>query len=142
MEIADRINLIIREKNLSIRAFSKSIGFADTTIGNIISAKSEPGFKVLYAICKEYDDISPDWLITGKGEMIKNSSLDKLEDPPFVPYDIYKDSLEHVKELMQMLKQSQRQLDDLIELHKENQKITDKGNGAHPDNDAKCADAG
>lgn len=137
-KIQERIKEYIDTKGISIREFCRQINVSPSFLSRDAEISSDKVLNIVNA----FPEISIDWLITGKGEMIKNSSLDKLEDPPFVPYDIYKDSLEHVKELMQMLKQSQRQLDDLIELHKENQKKTDKGNGAHPDNDAKCADVG
>lgn len=139
--ILNRIKEYIDFKDISISAFEKSIGMSNASFGKSLKNNGAIGTDKLENILNVYPDISLEWLLTGKGEMIKNSSLDKLEDPPFVPYDIYRDCLDHVKELMNMLKQSQKQTDDLIELLKEKHK-TDKGNDARPDNDARCADAG
>lgn len=142
MEISERISLIIKEKNLSIRAFSKSISFADTTIGNIISGKSEPGYKVLYAICKQYDDISPAWLILGIGEMYKDEIDHSHPIPNLVSEDLLVQSQKQVDDLLNMLKQSQKQLDDVINMYTKLLEREKGGGVAHRGNDARCADAG
>lgn len=141
MDVSERINLIIKEKYLSIRAFSKSIGFADTTIGNIISGKSEPGYKLLCAICEQYNDISIEWLMTGIGNMYRQND----EKPPgkeFVSIELYKDLRKQNEDLMEMLKQSQSQLNDMIQITTKLTIKTAQGNDAPQDNDVGCADVG
>lgn len=78
MDIGKRIELIINEKKLSVRAFAKAIDCSDTAIGKIIARKNEPGYKILFAIIEKFDDISPEWLLTGQGEMMRAKGV-KLE---------------------------------------------------------------
>ncbi len=144
MNVSDRISLIIKEKYLSIRAFSKSINTADTTIGNIISGKSEPGYKILYAICEVYSDISPEWLITGIGEMYKgNSPNPEVKDT--IPIELYRDLKKQNEDLTSILKQCQNQIEELIKINKQ---LSSPNNGGDGRNDAPlalnagCADVG
>lgn len=61
--------MVLDSKKLSIRSFSRTIHCADTTIGAILHEKAEPNFSTLYSILEAYPEISPNWLITGEGEM-------------------------------------------------------------------------
>lgn len=139
MEVSTRIKQIINEKNLSIRSFSRSIGFADTTIGNVISGKSDPGYKLLNAICSVYTDISPEWLMTGKGNMIKENNPQNTPGGGTVPIEVYTESQKQVTELIKMLSNTQDQLGKMIGISKD---LVNKGNGAPQDNDVGCADVG
>ncbi len=139
MEISTRIKQIIKEKNLSIRSFSRSIGFADTTIGNVISGKSDPGYKLLNAICSVYADISPEWLVAGIGNMYRQNDPQNAPGGGTVPIEVYLESQKQVTELIAMLKSCQNQLGSMIKISND---LANKGNGAPQDNDVGCADAG
>ena len=67
--ISERLKMVLDSKKLSIRSFSRTIHCADTTIGAILHEKAEPNFSTLYSILEAYSEISPNWLITGEGEM-------------------------------------------------------------------------
>lgn len=67
--ISERLKMVLDSKKLSIRSFSRTIHCADTTIGAILHEKAEPNFSTLYSILEAYPEISPNWLITGEGEM-------------------------------------------------------------------------
>lgn len=139
MEVSTRIKQIIKEKNLSIRSFSRSIGFADTTIGNVISGKSDPGYKLLNAICSVYADISPEWLVAGIGDMYRHNNPQNTPGGGTVPIEVYMEAQKQVTELIAMLKSCQDQLGKMIGISKD---LVTKGNGAPQDNDVGCADAG
>lgn len=49
------------------------IGVNSTVIHNIVKGRNAPSFDVLQKILSSFDNISADWLITEKGEMINNS---------------------------------------------------------------------
>lgn len=70
--VNDRIRAIINEMNISDRAFAEKINIPQTTISNLFNRGSEPGYKILSNIINCIEFISPEWLLTGKGEMLKS----------------------------------------------------------------------
>lgn len=69
MGIIDRIRQYLDFKGISDYRFEKELSLSK---GYINKAKN-PTSDVLMKICGIYTDISPEWLVTGKGEMIKNA---------------------------------------------------------------------
>jgi hypothetical protein len=75
-------NLTINERILYLidnqyggnqKKFADSIGYAPQVVFNIVAGrKSSPSYDVLNAIISTNDTINTDWLLTGKGEMLKS----------------------------------------------------------------------
>lgn len=73
-EINNRILLIINELfNGNVSAFSRAVSVKQPTLNTIIGErKSKPSFEVIHSIANASAlNISIDWLITGKGDMLK-----------------------------------------------------------------------
>ena len=68
------INVIIREIILSAgitdSAFAKRIGVTQSVIASMFQRGTEPSAKVLTSILLTYEDISAEWLLRGKGQML------------------------------------------------------------------------
>ena len=73
MTINNRIELIINSLELNNNSFSMRIGVNSTVIHNIVKGRNAPSYEVLQKILSSFDNISADWLITEKGEMINNN---------------------------------------------------------------------
>lgn len=73
MGIIDRIRQYLDFKGISDYRFEKELSLSK---GYINKAKN-PTSDVLMKICGIYTDISPEWLVTGKGEMIKNAEREQ-----------------------------------------------------------------
>lgn len=73
MGIIDRIRQYLDFKNISDYRFEKDLSLSK---GYINKAKN-PTSDVLMKICGIYTDISPEWLVTGKGEMIRNKEREQ-----------------------------------------------------------------
>lgn len=71
MGITDRIKQIIEYKDISTRKFCIEIGVANGFLDKVKDVGSEKVLKIL----KTYPDINPNWLITGEGNMLKESGL-------------------------------------------------------------------
>lgn len=73
--INERILYLIDFKASSNKKkFSEMIGYAPQVISNIVSGrKTKPSFEVIHKILSSFVDISADWLLTGKGEMLRAS---------------------------------------------------------------------
>lgn len=71
-DIFKRISKVIEKEGLNPTSFSKKIGVSDQVIRNIVTnERNKPGFDVLVAIIQTFDWLNSEWLITGKGEMLK-----------------------------------------------------------------------
>ncbi len=67
--IVDRIRQIIAYEKISTRQFCLKVGVANGFLDKVKDVGSEKLAKILYA----FPDISPEWLLTGKGEMLRQA---------------------------------------------------------------------
>lgn len=76
--INDRIAQLIKHLGMNNNSFSKAIGLSNNvTIGNIVGGrKSKPGYEILKAIALSFDSINSDWLLTGRGAILKKDYPD------------------------------------------------------------------
>ena len=88
--ISLRIKHLINKKNMNISSFEKKIGVGNNSIGTIIRRNSNISGEILSKILISFNDINAEWLMTGKGEMLKqtlskeyqtNEKINKLEEP-------------------------------------------------------------
>ncbi len=68
--INERVRFLIDYLKVSDKKFAEMIGVPQTTISNLFNRQTEPSYKILNAIANHIECISPDWLLTGKGDMI------------------------------------------------------------------------
>lgn len=73
-DINERILYFIEKQyDSNQKKFAESIGYSPQVVFNIVSGrKTKPSYDVLNAIISTNDDISSDWLLTGKGLMLKS----------------------------------------------------------------------
>ena len=85
--VNDRIlYLIDSQLSGNKKKFAERIGFAPQVVFNIVSGrKSKPSFDVLEAIISSFDEMSPEWLLTGKGSMLREQSAPEVTPPPSEP---------------------------------------------------------
>ncbi|WP_106831142.1 XRE family transcriptional regulator [Parabacteroides pacaensis] len=72
--INERIKRIIEINNYSISSFADRIGVLQQTLNNYINKNREPSFDVINKIATTFVDINIDWLVTGKGSMLKEAT--------------------------------------------------------------------
>jgi len=68
MDTKERIKEFLALKKIGQNRFAKDCGFSDSLINNV---KGSIGSDKLNKISSRYPELSMDWLITGKGEMLK-----------------------------------------------------------------------
>jgi len=92
--INDRISLIITHFGYNKNSFSKKIGIENNvTIGNIVNGRlNKPSFDIIEKILQNFDSISSEWLLTGKGEMLKEPETKHIAKKdsngiPLIPVD-------------------------------------------------------
>lgn len=69
--ILERLKQFIDSKGISVAAFEKSIGMSNASFGKSLRNNGAIGTDKLENILIAYPEISPDWLLTGRGDMIK-----------------------------------------------------------------------
>ena len=103
MKIIDRIIIFIKHKNLSMREFDTSINVGNGYISKQSKSSASVGSDVLERIIDTYPDLSPLWLLTGKGTIIievvdkKNTddtkNTNKANETPFI-YNTFDEIIE------------------------------------------------
>ena len=73
MIIINRIYQFIKYKEVSIRQFEKKINVSNGLISNAKRKKTDIQSKWVSEILYNFPEINADWLMTGKGEMLKHS---------------------------------------------------------------------
>lgn len=72
----ERLNQIVKQKNLTAARFAEILGVNASTISHILAGRNKPGFDIINSIAIKFPDISLDWLITGNEPMYKQSLME------------------------------------------------------------------
>lgn len=72
-----RIKQYIDYKGLSLRAFEASIGISNGAFTSQLKPGKTIGVDRLENILRIYEDLNPDWALTGKGTMLRSESASK-----------------------------------------------------------------
>ena len=102
-----RIKEVIEYSGLSTRAFAIKCGLKDNTFSNQLNGVREVSLNTITSILLTYENISADWLMRGKGEMLLTSEqptgaedrMSKLIDTITFQQDTIKNLQARIKEL-------------------------------------------
>jgi hypothetical protein len=139
-ELNTRIIQVMDAYNHSKSSFSGELGISLPLLTHIYNGRNKPGIDILQKILLKFTKVSPDWLLTGKGEMYR--AEDKKPDHTGIfrrldalalaiqgqqqvnntitnYHRILADELLHLGELTEMTRQSSEKLKGLeIEIEK------------------------
>ena len=76
MSVKERLKIYIKHSDLSNKAFEISINVSNGYINNI---SKSIGIEILEKIVEKYSNLNLDWLISGRGEMLRNAEEKKEE---------------------------------------------------------------
>ena len=77
----ERIKAIMNYYNLSVNAFASKIDAKRVTINQQMNGDRKVSLETILKIVNSFESISAQWLLTGKGEMLKSASA-KEEPAP------------------------------------------------------------
>ncbi len=85
--MVDRIQLILKVNNLTASRFADEIGVQRSSISHILSGRNMPSLDLIQKVLKRYPEIDPDWLLNGRGSMMKYPQPDlfSMPDPSLEP---------------------------------------------------------
>ena len=69
----DRISLILKTKNLSPSLFADEIQVQRSSVSHVLSGRNKPSLDFVLKILSTYPEVSSDWLMFGKGQMLKQT---------------------------------------------------------------------
>jgi transcriptional regulator with XRE-family HTH domain len=75
MLISKRIELILKQNDLTSSAFADRIGVQRSNISHILSGRNKPGLDLLEKIIVNFPAINAKWLLTGEGELNNQPSV-------------------------------------------------------------------
>ena len=73
----DRLKQFIEYLGISIRGFEQKISVSNGLIARFLSKNTTIQSDVLSKICNTFPGLNPDWLITGRGDMLRDSVHDE-----------------------------------------------------------------
>jgi transcriptional regulator with XRE-family HTH domain len=73
--MTDRISLLIKAKNLSAAQFADEIGVQRSSISHLMSGRNKPSLDLIQKTLQRFPEISSEWLLFGKGEMVRELNL-------------------------------------------------------------------
>lgn len=68
----ERVKKVIEQKSKSVREFSLMIGVKQVTLNQQILGSRSLSLDTVVAILNSFEDISAEWLLRGKGDMLKS----------------------------------------------------------------------
>lgn len=81
--MTDRISLLIRAKNLSAAQFADEIGVQRSSISHLMSGRNKPSLDLIQKTLQRFPEVSTEWLLFGKGEMVRELNLFNAQVRPF-----------------------------------------------------------
>ncbi|MCD8418444.1 peptidase S24 [Tenacibaculum finnmarkense genomovar finnmarkense] len=108
MGATERVLQFIKYKGVTKYKFCKELGFSNKFLDNSSNMGTDKACKIL----RYYSEINPGWLLTGEGEMLKNSVI--LEAPSV------KEAIDYKEKYYKALENNQDLNKDNRLLYKEN----------------------
>lgn len=129
--VLKRLKEYIDSKGISVSAFEKSIGMSNASFGKSLKQGGAIGSDKLEKILIIYSDISPEWLLTGKGEMLIEHHQELYDKPRYPERDISRfvaefDNMDfgnsksaqiEIDRLKEEIKVKDKQVSDLIKMN-------------------------
>ena len=104
--VRGRIKAYLQEKNISQNKFAKAIGVSPAFVNNISKGI---GADKLQRISNIFTDLNTDWLLTGKGNMLKGQSVStNSEDTNQQQNDMT------IQALLEAIKRRDQQMDEML----------------------------
>ncbi|MFZ6052372.1 helix-turn-helix domain-containing protein [Halocola ammonii] len=70
--LADRIQEVMSEFNLTSKEFAEKIGVQRSSISHIVSGRNKPSLDFIMKLTTTFPELNSKWLLHGKEEMIKS----------------------------------------------------------------------
>ena len=122
--LIDRIKMIIEAKGYSPRAFAIAIGFNYSTLNNYLTGRrSTIDSELIEKALTSFDDISAEWLLRGKGDILiqkeETEGMDKLKSIVYTIANLQDEINEKTVLTQRLLEENQKLKGELAMLKNE-----------------------
>ena len=90
MTDTERIQEIIRAKNLNNIQFCSITGISPASLSHITSNRSKPTLTILRNVINGFPDVNPEWIMMGTGPMFRNQDNAMMHSDEDINDDEYK----------------------------------------------------
>lgn len=104
--VRGRLKAYLQEKNISQNKFAKAIGVSPAFVNNISKGI---GADKLQRMSNIFTDLNTDWLLTGKGNMLKEQSVSTNSDSTNQQQNDMT-----IQELLEAIKRRDQQMDEML----------------------------
>ena len=73
--MVERINLLLKAKNITARQFAEEIGIQPSGMSHIMSGRNNPSLDFVMKVVRRWPEVNINWLMLGKGEMYASVPL-------------------------------------------------------------------
>lgn len=112
----DRLKQFIEYLGISTRGFEQKISVSNGLIARFLSKNTTIQSDVLSKICDTFPGLNPDWLLTGKGKMLRTSEVYHPSGEDYSASDNHMQSLIDI--LNRTLSEKDKQISQLLEIIK------------------------
>lgn len=105
----DRLKQFIDYLNISTRKFEQNISASNGQIAKFLTKNTTIQSDILLKIFDKYPELSAEWLMRGKGEMLRQGGGKSEENTP-----CYTDFLEMIREKDRQIAEKDRQMSQLL----------------------------
>lgn len=71
----ERINLLLKAKNITARQFAEEIGIQPSGMSHILSGRNNPSLDFVMKVVKRWPEVNISWLMFGTGEMYAGTPI-------------------------------------------------------------------
>lgn len=119
-----RIRELIQFSGITDNAFAKKIGVTQSVIASMFQRGTEPSAKVITSILLTFEEISAEWLLRGKGNMLiqkegTEPSIDKLKSIVYTIANLQDEINEKTVLTQRLLEENQKLKGELAMLKNE-----------------------
>ena len=77
--MVERINLLLKAKNITAKQFAEEIGIQPSGMSHIMSGRNNPSLDFVMKVVRRWPEVNINWLMLGKGEMYASVPLNVQE---------------------------------------------------------------
>jgi hypothetical protein len=130
MNINERILRIIEAiENGRRYSFAKKIGKSRQQVSNLINNGYKVGFTIINDILAAYPELSPEWLMTGEGKMLKSQSIENVKNSTIIGGNVQGSNVQGSNNTFNMnskMLESSHNYQEIIKKHQEHIEVMQK----------------
>ena len=129
--MVERINILLKAKNISARQFAEEIGIQPSGMSHILSGRNNPSLEFVMKVMKRWPEVNINWLMFGKGEMYVTPPIN-IQDNSVMEHEEI-ESQEHQDDGFDLFSQPELPVVNEAEYPVPDTKVADKDEALPPD---------